>query len=596
MVVLNSSGLIGTLRKKGVVFKRPDDFFPPERTMSAVDLYARDVASFARGHLTEVDGIPLEPLFSFMVYICMVDAVRCNLIARRIIDVAQPERIEIHSRLLDRPPLRTYYLPEFLYLPWWLRRLGEASGAVVECPAVDRDAPARGPGPALLGRRRRVPIQMGAIARLARRRVNIAFLDSFGDYETVKPIVREMRRRHHRFYALHLNDGILTPIPFPSGLHLDPLSLVGPKESDDLEREVQGATRGLRSNMLSLLATPFQHEGVVVDARDALAKEIDGLAQMLAGVLERRRGVLRVFELFGPRALFMKADWVPWEALVAHTARRLGCRVVVLQHGVYTDYSYGGFTACPRAADLQFIWGDHTKRQELAQGVSPDRLVVTGAPKYERLQDGTWRPDKRIGRLVERERAARGAATVVLYMPSPYICEGASASPLEKFVIVEDLAGTLASHPDVLVIVKLHPSDNADTYVSYAEGLGARNLVVLTGDALSFIHYTDVVISHYSGTGIEAVLLGKPVLQIQYVSHPDDLPLARLGAALPVRSRDDLERLYGEYIAKRRIPELRARLDPKGFLEEVLNVSGGGASGNAVDALEAMLADRTPGR
>jgi hypothetical protein len=291
----------------------------------------------------------------------------------------------------------------------------------------------------------------------------------------------------------------------------------------------------------------------------------------------------------------MKADWVPWEGLVAHTARRLGCRVVVLQHGVYTNYSYGGFTACPKAADLQFIWGEHSRRQELTLGGSPDRLVVTGAPKYERLLDGTWKPDKRIGRLVEREKAMRGAVTVVLYMPSPYICESASASPLEKVVIVEDLVGTLASHPDVLVIVKLHPSDNAEAYRSYAEGLGARNLIVRMGDALSFIHYSDLVISHYSGTGIEAVLMGKPVLQIQYVSHPDDLPLAQLGAALPVRSREDLERVYEEYIAKRRISELRTRLDPKRFLEEVLNLSGGSASRNAVEALEAILEDRTPG-
>ena len=594
-MVLNNSGLIGTLKKAGVGFKRPEDFFPPETALRAVDLYARDVAGFSLGRFTEVDGIPLEPLFSFMVYIYLVDACRCNLIARRIIDGARPKRIEIHSRLLDRPPLKTYYLPEFLYLPWWLRRLGEASGAVVECPPLDGDAPAKVPEPARAQRRRRAPIQLGAIARLVRRRTNIAFLDSFGDYETVKPIVREMRRRHRRFYALHLNDGVLTPVPFPNGLHLDPLSLVRSRESEGLEREVQDATGGLRSNMRSLLTTPFDHEGVVVDAGDALAKEIDGLTQILAGILEKRRGVLRVFELFRPRALFMKADWVPWEGLVAHKARRIGCRVVVLQHGVYTDYSYGGFTACPKAADLQFIWGEHSREQELKLGVSPDRLVVTGAPKYERLLDGTWKPDKRIGRLVEREKAARGAATVVLYMPSPYICESASSSPLEKLVIVEDLVGTLASHPDVLVIVKLHPSDNAEAYRSYAEGLGARNLVVLMGDALSFIHYSDLVISHYSGTGIEAVLMGKPVLQIQYVSHPDDLPLAQLGAALPVLSREGFGRVYDEYIATRRISELRTRLDPKRFLEEVLNLSGGSASRNAVDALVAILEDRPPG-
>ena len=63
----------------------------------------------------------------------------------------------------------------------------------------------------------------------------------------------------------------------------------------------------------------------------------------------------------------------------------------MLQHGATSDWSYNGFAVSPTVADYHFCWGDISRAQQLAHGVPPDRVIVTGSPKYKALARGRWR-------------------------------------------------------------------------------------------------------------------------------------------------------------------------------------------------------------
>lgn len=91
------------------------------------------------------------------------------------------------------------------------------------------------------------------------------------------------------------------------------------------------------------------------------------------------------------------------------------------------------------------------------------------------------------------------------------------------------------------LVVRPHPSQNLDVYKKFILNLDS-DLISLSVDIepLEAVEGVDVVASYTSTLGVEAVLLGKPLLQLKNYPGPCDVPLGEMGLAYLVEDRNGL--------------------------------------------------------
>lgn len=209
-------------------------------------------------------------------------------------------------------------------------------------------------------------------------------------------------------------------------------------------------------------------------------------------------------------------------------ARSLGIPSVTLIHGVINPpYSY-----VPLLADVACCWGELSRQQLVDMGTDPERLIVTG---YHR--DVTT-PGTDLHEVRRRAQIADDRPVVVW-----------ASNPIEtemRRTQVRTFCRALAGRQDIAPLVRLHPSEKLETYdrevSEFPTVQFSRASEMTVGEILGV---ADVVVSHNSGLGNEALIAGKPVVVLDAIDAPlgNAEPLIERAGCPHVRSAEELERV-----------------------------------------------------
>ena len=90
------------------------------------------------------------------------------------------------------------------------------------------------------------------------------------------------------------------------------------------------------------------------------------------------------------------------------------------------------------------------------------------------------------------------------------------------------------------LVIKIHPIENLEDYRKILASREIRVTLKKEIDLFDIINISDVIISSYSTTVLEACVLGKPVIILNIFGDPEYLPYVELGLATGVYN---LERL-----------------------------------------------------
>lgn len=184
--------------------------------------------------------------------------------------------------------------------------------------------------------------------------------------------------------------------------------------------------------------------------------------------------------------------------------------------------------AAPRFAHRICVLNDAVADRFRKHGAKDDRLVVTGNPAFDRL-GALDIPAARA-----RYRKAHGLAetdrlVVWISQPEPAIhpFSGAAGDPNLPLQIERQLADQFAGEPCVHLLMRLHPSEDRPPAVEQLRLRYSRSDEPLD-DVLCA---ADCIVTTSSTVGLEAALIGVPVVQITNSVFSPDLPLAELGFA-----------------------------------------------------------------
>jgi hypothetical protein len=167
----------------------------------------------------------------------------------------------------------------------------------------------------------------------------------------------------------------------------------------------------------------------------------------------------------------------------------------------------------------------------LSQGVPADRVVVTGNPAFDRLA----RLD--VNQLRSDTRRAMGIKDgewVVSWMSQPepahHPFSEAAGDPTLPEQIERYLVAGLRDRPEVNLVLRHHPSEDRRKEL---DG-GRVRYSDVTHPLDELLCASDCVLTCSSTVGLEAALLGIPVVQCMDSIFSHDLPLAELGYAKSV--------------------------------------------------------------
>ena len=194
--------------------------------------------------------------------------------------------------------------------------------------------------------------------------------------------------------------------------------------------------------------------------------------------------------------------------------------------------------AQPGFADRVCVLNEAVAEHFRQKGATPSSLVVTGNPAFDRLSA----IDVSSVRATVRRRLLLTEADRLLVWisqpePAKHPFSEAVGNPELPQLIERELAAAFGQDSNVYIVMRLHPSEDRSPAV---EGPRIRygNSEELLDELLCA---ADCIVTCSSKVGLEAGLLGRPVVQAMRSIISPDLPLAEMGYATAASTPAELE-------------------------------------------------------
>jgi hypothetical protein len=222
------------------------------------------------------------------------------------------------------------------------------------------------------------------------------------------------------------------------------------------------------------------------------------------------------------KVLILPSDNYYWVRAFIEICMRAKISVIVMdKEGLISPYDFEAECArikrfAPFMSDHLYVWSERQKSYWMKAGVEEHLITVVGQPRSDLLFSSA-----------STSRSTRKKITFftfddTAYIPPKYVSSGCNWIHLKNEIheILKDFA---VSHPEIDVIVKAHPQQKDLDIIT--EKLSGKNLTVLGGSqsSCSLIQESQLLVAFQTTALLEAIMVGKPVIYIDWATNNDEL-------------------------------------------------------------------------
>ena len=191
-------------------------------------------------------------------------------------------------------------------------------------------------------------------------------------------------------------------------------------------------------------------------------------------------------------------------ALLRDFAKEILSRVLRTLGLFYLAPSYLGQGGC----DLIAVMGESSKRLLIARGVEPERIIITGQPRYDRF----LRLADVSSELKDRLHLPTGRLTVSMFTSAYLSILRSDSAQRQQEELVNNLIRYIEQRhwQRIYLLLRPHPRESAGNYQVASESPCVR--IVKEVGSLEIIAASDLVISVPSTIIVETCLFGKPLI------------------------------------------------------------------------------------
>ncbi len=259
-------------------------------------------------------------------------------------------------------------------------------------------------------------------------------------------------------------------------------------------------------------------------------------------------------EKIKPKVLFMTFEANALGRAIVIAARKNRVKVVAMQHGMIKPYhpAYYHLKEDLKSypiPDITAVYGPIDKKILTENSFYPkSKVVVTGSPRYDIFAN----PERFFNKeKVYKELGIEPEKKLVVWATQPIPIEYAKKLPGAIFEAVKEFK-------EIYLVAKLHPRDQLKNfYEEVAKEKGAEvSLIGTQMDTNELLYSCELMLTAWSTTALEAMILNKPVITINPTGKPDPVPYAKSGAAIGVYDLSKLKSaikgaLYNKNIRKK---------------------------------------------
>lgn len=318
--------------------------------------------------------------------------------------------------------------------------------------------------------------------------------------------------------------------------------------------------------------------------RDAVGR----IAEWECGTASRVRALRSMGRV---AAMVVAEEFYPSAMLDLAAARRLGIPTIGAQHGTImpSHFSYtvprGQLEQAP-VPDYFAAYSDYAKEVVSEIGSYPaEQVWVTGSPRFDSLKKSP--PDRDAARR-NLEITADKRVVVVATQTYPWFPR-----------VVEAAIRWARDHQDCLVCIKTHPKRaavRAEEFLRLANQLCVTNVRCFDDRFDELLAACDVLVSGSSTTVLEAALLGRAAICVNFSEEPDWYPYVEDGAALPARSESELAVRLNELLDDDREQGRMTTRRSEFLLRHAGPAAEGRAAEELADRIIALVERRSPTR
>ncbi len=253
---------------------------------------------------------------------------------------------------------------------------------------------------------------------------------------------------------------------------------------------------------------------------------------------------------------------------------------LIVQHGVMADtWAY-----VPLYGTKMAVFGEVSKEFMIQHETESNRLFVTGSIFYDQLLNRKdFRSKSDICKLLNLDNDK-----CIITLATQAVVE-LRLMPLKEWMAhISIITEALNRFSDVQLVIKLHPAEKEDKYKYMLSDMKIDVKIVKDTDFHSLLKASDTLLTESSTVGLDAMILGIPVITMNFTGRPDVIPYASSGAAIGVKNQKELtiaikNALYDEDTRK----SLEVKRDE--FLEDYLYKLDGLSSERVVNLIIEMI-------
>lgn len=270
---------------------------------------------------------------------------------------------------------------------------------------------------------------------------------------------------------------------------------------------------------------------------------------------------------------------------VATVARNLGIESLVIQHGVLGH----PIDCLPLRADRIAVWGEGMADWFIRHGISAKRVPVTGCPRFDRY---FAKPKRSREEVCKRLNIDPSTQKVVLALQwssrrsllANIVPDDQDIVELSQFVFecVREVAMTK-------LIIKFAPRDRrAKIYMEILKDSSGDEITFVTDtDPFDVLTVCDVLVTFSSTMALEAMILGKPAIIINFRGKNLYNPYTELGKPLIVRTKEELNHCFAHLFRDKQAKGNLKKVEE--FAYRYAHIPDGQASRRVAELIEAQL-------
>ena len=182
------------------------------------------------------------------------------------------------------------------------------------------------------------------------------------------------------------------------------------------------------------------------------------------------------------------------------------------------------------------VFGDDAKQNLISVGTNPNRIVVTGNPKFDYIFKFKHTACK--AKICKKYHIKKGMDIILLL--TDYLVECGQWKVNQRTVFVKAICEAVERlFPCSKLVIKLHPvAEKVSDYQAITKGFSNQSVICQNEPLWELLHTCRLVITIGSGAGLEAMAAGKPL--VIFNPFNDKTPFDEASGAIVVKDKEDL--------------------------------------------------------